>query len=116
MPIELPVSLVWVQNFQFQYAMIDNAAQLSYLNLLRNSRGISLSRTSLYNLLADTWNRFDFMHNIMPRADDIQLTTVPIFRFGKNGTACVLRIICEVSHSKRSNFGLFGTILKTVFT
>ncbi|XKL63988.1 hypothetical protein PGB90_006352 [Kerria lacca] len=92
MPIELPVSLVWIQNFQFQYPMIDNAVQLSYLNLLRKSKSITLQRNTVYRHLAEIWNR------------------------KINGTSCVLRLLCEINKYSYSNNGILGVLLETTFT
>lgn len=56
MPIELPVTLNWIQNIQFQYQMIDNATQLSYLSLLRSSERLAVSRNTAYKVMANAWN------------------------------------------------------------
>lgn len=57
MPVELPVSLIWLQNLQFQYSMIDKASQLTYLNLLRKSADRVLTRNVAYSVLAEYWSR-----------------------------------------------------------
>ncbi|XP_026677556.1 uncharacterized protein LOC113466398 [Diaphorina citri] len=88
-PVEVPMSVIWGHNFQFQYKPVDNASQLAYPVLARPK----LSRNTVYTVLEETLNMY-----------------------GLDGPSCVLRTLCEASRYEISHDSIYGHILDTILT
>uniref|UniRef100_A0A8D8Q5L4 Uncharacterized protein n=2 Tax=Cacopsylla melanoneura TaxID=428564 RepID=A0A8D8Q5L4_9HEMI len=88
-PVEVPMSVVWGHNFQFQYKPVDNATQLAYPVFPKPK----LSRQTVYQLMEQMLNVY-----------------------GLDGQNCVLKTLCESSRTDISHDSIFGHLLSTILT
>ncbi|CAH0385570.1 unnamed protein product [Bemisia tabaci] len=89
-PLELPVGVVFVHNYQFQYNALDNATKWHTLGRGRHTN--FLSRFHIFNVLEKS-----------------------LSRRGLDGMSCILKAICEVAETPYTHIGLIGQLIDLIF-